>query len=83
MGLIAAIVIYSVKRKFFPVMYLVSIALYIFTIGFVIDIYDLSKDGVLLVLAFSAIVFMVLGYYFSSKFRKGKEEIANKIPARR
>jgi len=64
-GLIAAIVLFAIYRKFYPVFYLVSIALYIFTIGFMIDVFDIGRLGILLTLVFSAIIFMVLGFYLS------------------
>lgn len=82
-GLVASIIIFATKRKFYPVMYLVSIALYIFTIGFVADAFDIGKNGVLLILAFSAIIFILLGVYFGSKFNREKEDFVGKIPSRR
>jgi|SRR3989338_545017 len=82
-GLIVAIILFIIKRKFYPVMYLVSIATYIFTIGFIIDAFDISKNGTLLLLALSAIVFIVLGIYFGSKFAKSKKEFEANIPSKR
>jgi len=82
-GLIISIVLFAVNRKFYPVMYLVSIATYIFTIGFVIDAFDIGKNGVLLLLALSAVVFIVLGMYFASKFDKKKENFVKSIPSKR
>ena len=81
-GLMAAIILFAIKRKFYPVMYLVSIALYIFTIGFIIDIFDLSKNGVLLLLAFSALVFILLGFYFSHKSKNRKDSFVQRIPSK-
>ena len=69
-GLVVAIIIYAMKRKWNPIMYLISVCLYIFTVGFVIDVFDLSKNGILLILAFSALVMIGLGYYLSKKFKK-------------
>ncbi len=74
-GLIASIVIFSLKKRFYPVMYFVSIATYIFTIGFVIDAFDLGKNAILLILAFSSILFILLGVYFTKKF-VGKKSVA-------
>ena len=82
-GLIAAIVIFAVKKKFYPVMYLVSIATYIFTIGFTIDILNLGKNGVLLLLAFSALIFILLGLYFSHKSKGRKEPFVQSTSSRR
>ncbi len=64
-GLIASIVLYIIKKKVYPIMYLISIALYIFTIGFIIDVFNFSRNLILITLAISAIVFIFLGYYFS------------------
>ena len=69
-GLVVAIILYAMKRKWNPIMYLISVCLYIFTVGFVIDAFDLSKDGILLTLAFSALVMIGLGFYLSNKFKK-------------
>ena len=81
-GLIAAVIIFAIKRKFYPVMYLISIATYIFTVGFVIDAFDLGKNGVLLSLAFSAMVFILLGVYFGNKFNKVKDSFEKEIPSK-
>jgi hypothetical protein len=64
-GLIAAIITYAMKRKWYPIMYLISICLYIFTVGFIIDVFDISKNGILLILAFSALIMIGLGIYLS------------------
>ena len=69
-GLVVAIILYAMKRKWNPIMYLISVCLYIFTVGFVIDAFDLSKNGILLTLAFSALVMIGLGFYLSKKFKK-------------
>ena len=82
-GLVAAIILFAVKRRFYPVMYLLSIVTYIFTIGFAIDAFDLGKNSILLLLALSAILFIVIGVYFGSKFKKEKEEFIDRIPSRR
>lgn len=82
-GLVTAIVLFAVKRKFYPVMYLVSIATYVFTIGFVIDAFDLSRDITLILLAFSTIIFIVLGIYFAKKFEARKSEFMELVPSKR
>lgn len=82
-GLIVAIILFIIRRKFYPVMYLVSIATYIFTIGFIIDAFDVGKNITLLLLALSAIIFIVLGIYFGSKFTKSKREFEANIPSKR
>ncbi len=82
-GLVVAIILFAIKRKFYPVIYLVSIATYIFTIGFVIDAFDLSKNWTLFLLALSAIIFIILGVYFAKKFEARKSEFRETIPKKR
>lgn len=81
-GLVAAIILYATYRRLAPVMYLISIVTYIFTVGFVIDMFDFGKNGVLIILAISSCVFIFLGWYFSQKVEKQKSEYMNKIPSR-
>ncbi len=64
-SLILGIVLFAVKKKIYPVIYVISIALYIFTAGFLIDEFKLQKGGILMTLIFSAVIFMLAGYYFS------------------
>ena len=68
LALVTAIILYAMKREWYPIMYLISVALYIFTVGFVIDVFDFGRNGILLVLAFSAAVMIGLGIYLSKKF---------------
>ena len=69
-GLVVAIILYAVKRKWYPIMYLICVSLYIFTVGFMIDVFNFSTNETLLTLAFSAVLMIVAGIYLSSKFRK-------------
>jgi len=62
---VVAIILYSIYRKLYTVIYLISVALYIFTAGFMIDAFELGRFGILTTLVVSAILFMLLGYYFS------------------
>ena len=64
-SLIIAIIIYARVKKFYPIFYLIAISLYVFTAGFYIDVYDLTKGGILMVLVISAVIFMLAGWYFS------------------
>jgi len=77
-GLIAAIILFSIKKRFYPVMYLVSIATYIFTIGFVIEAFNLGKEWVLGLLALSAVVFISLGVYFSRKHESASKTVKSR-----
>lgn len=67
-GLITAVILFAVKRKWYPIMYLISVCLYIFTVGFVIDVFDLSRNGILGILALSAVIMIGLGLYLSKRF---------------
>ena len=69
-GLIVAIILYAVKRKWNPVMYLISVCLYIFTAGFIMDAFDLERTGILIILAFSTLLMILLGLYISVKMRE-------------
>lgn len=70
LALITAIVLYVAKRKWYPLLYLISVSLYVFTVGFVIDVFDLSKNGILFLLALSAALMIGAGMYLSKRFRK-------------
>jgi len=83
LGLVASIIIFSVKRKFYPVMYLASIAIYIFTIGFMVDAFKLGKNWILILLVISSILFILAGVWFSYKFQRKKSEILQSLPPRR
>ncbi len=65
LSLVGSIIIYAIKRKGYPIMYLISIALYIFTVCYVIEIFKLSKLGILLLLSFSAIYMCFIGWFLS------------------
>ena len=66
-GLIVAIILFASYKKLYLVFYTVSVALYVFTAGFFIDVFDVGKVGVLLTLIFSAVIFMVLGAYLAKE----------------
>jgi uncharacterized membrane protein YvlD (DUF360 family) len=69
-ALVVAIIIYSIKRKWYPIMYLISASLYIFTVGFVIDVFNFTKNSILITLALSALIMIGLGAYLSRKLFK-------------
>ncbi len=73
---VIAIIIYARAKKFYPILYLIAISLYVFTAGFYIDVYDLSKSGILMVLVVSAGLFMLAGWYFSKIFHS--DEVKNR-----
>jgi len=69
-SLVLAIILFSNYKKLYPVFYMVSIALYVFTVGFAIDVFDMAKTGILALLIFSAVLFMLLGNYFTRIMHK-------------
>jgi len=79
-GLIVAIILFSIRKKFYPVMYLVSIATYIFTVGFVIEAFDFNKNLILITLAISSGVFILAGVYMAAKFEKHKDDFVKSVP---
>ena len=64
-SLILAIVLFVKYKKLSYVFYLVSVSLYIFTAGFMIDVFKFSSFGILATLVISALIFIGLGYYLS------------------
>jgi len=73
-GLIASIILFATKKKWYPIMYLVSISLYIFTIGFIVDVFDMGKNGILIILAISAAIMILIGWYLSTNSYETKDE---------
>lgn len=67
LALIAAIIIYAIKRQFYLIMYLISAAVYIFMICFAIDVFTLSKNWILLLLALSSVLMMLIGWYIAKE----------------
>ena len=72
-SLVLAIVLFARYKKIYPVFYLITISLYIFTVGYMIDIFEFGDLGVLITLVLSALLFMGLGYYLSRVLRSEKE----------
>lgn len=62
---VLAIILFARYKKLHPVMYMVSISLYIYTAGFSITAFHIQKFGILTILVVSAIIFMLLGFYLS------------------
>lgn len=66
-GIIISIILFFTKKKWYPVLYTISILIYIFTVGFVIDVFDFTKNGILLILAVSAALMILVGSYIGRK----------------
>ncbi|MCH7850302.1 MAG: hypothetical protein IH845_01535 [Nanoarchaeota archaeon] len=64
-SLIVAVILYLNYRKIYPLFYMISIALYVFTAGFAIDVFQIGRFGIMAILVISAVLFMIMGYYFS------------------
>ncbi len=67
---VAGIVLFIIYRKLYNIFYLIAISLYIFTISFMIDVFEFQELGILITLVTSAVLFMGLGYYLSMIFHK-------------
>lgn len=74
LAFIASIVLYFVKKKWYFILYLISISFYIFTVLFIIDIYDPSKIVILLLLLMSAFVMIFLGFRLSKSHNEKQEQ---------
>jgi hypothetical protein len=62
---VLSLVLLSKYKKVYPIFYMISVFLYIFSVSFMIDTFNIGEFGILFTLFISAIVFMVLGYYLS------------------
>lgn len=69
-ALIASIIIYVTKRKWYPIAYLVSASLYSFTVAFVIDKFHLGPNLIMGFLAFSALLMIGTGFFIARKISK-------------
>ena len=77
-SLIVAIILFAKYKKVSNVFYLTSISLYVFTAGFVIDVFQFGRFGILATLIFSALLFMVLGYYLSQVLGSETSQISRR-----
>jgi len=62
--LIALFIIYIKSKRMYRLMYILSVFTYSMTIMYTIDAYDLGKNPILGLLAFSAALMMLIGYHF-------------------
>ncbi|MCH8519590.1 MAG: hypothetical protein LAT82_02445 [Nanoarchaeota archaeon] len=63
-AIIFAIVFYVIYRKFSLILYTASISTLIFSIFYAIDVFDFSRNLIMLTLVISTIAFFALGKYF-------------------
>lgn len=64
-AIIFAAYYYIKYRKVFLILFIASISTYIFAVFYTWDVFNLNKNMVLLMLAFSTIIMLFLGKYFS------------------
>ncbi|MBI2545526.1 MAG: hypothetical protein HYW22_02965 [Candidatus Aenigmarchaeota archaeon] len=69
-GVIIALALYANTRKLFPLMYEISVLFYIFTVAYVIEEFNLSKDMTVIILAVSAVIMILLGFYLSRQIQQ-------------
>ncbi len=68
--LIALGIAYGTSKKLFPLMYIISVFSYICTVTYVIDAYQLGKNGIIIILAVSAVLMMALGFFIAHTGKK-------------
>lgn len=66
--LIFLLVIYFKSRRLYKLFYILSIFTYTMMIMYVIDAYDFGRNLIILLLAFSAVLMMFIGYKFHKLF---------------
>lgn len=64
-GIVAAIIYYLRYKKWFIILYVAALAVFIFSIFYTWDVLELKGFGVMLLLALSAGVMIFLGKHFS------------------
>lgn len=67
LALIVSLILYLLYRKFYPIVYVIFLSLYMFTLSYLIDVFKLNRDLILGLLALTAVVMMLLGYYFKKQ----------------
>ncbi len=68
--LIVLIIAYVKSKKFYPLMYVLSIFAYINFVVYIIDKFDFGRGGITLTLAISAILLIIIGLFFSKIMRE-------------
>jgi len=65
-AIIFAVVLFVVYRKISLVFFISAIATYIFSVFYAWDVFEFTREFVLLILIFSTILMVLLGKYFSN-----------------
>lgn len=71
--LVVLLAVYIKSKRFYRLMYILSVFTYSMLIMYSIDAYDLGKNAILGLLALSAAIMMYLGYHFHSTSKKPKK----------
>lgn len=66
-GIILSIIFLALYRKYYIISFICGIGLYIFSVAYAWDLYDLSKNKVMILLLLSTVVLGLLGKYISSR----------------
>jgi hypothetical protein len=72
--LVVLFVVYLKSRTLFRLLYILAVFTYAMTVMYTIDAYDLGRDAIIGILLFSAVLMMLVGWWFrklGSHARKG------------
>jgi len=64
---IVGVILFSAYKKFYNLLYLFSVSLYIFAVIYWIDVFELGKNAILLILLFSSIILIFVGIHLSKR----------------
>jgi len=72
--IIILIIAYVKSKKFYPLMYVLSIFAYVNFVIYIIDKFDFGKAGITLILSISAVLLIILGLFFSKIIKRPSGE---------
>ena len=72
--LILSLVVYARGKRLYRIMYILSVFTYSMLIMYCIDAYDLGRNAILGLLAFSALLMMFVGYEFHKRREKPRRK---------
>lgn len=70
--IVVLIFTYLKNKKIYPLMFIVSIFTYINMVSYVIDAFQLKKNGIIIILGLSAVIMILAGLYIDRKNRARK-----------
>ncbi|MBW3019221.1 hypothetical protein KY329_03490 [Candidatus Woesearchaeota archaeon] len=65
-------VVYGTGRKLYRLLYILSVFTYAMTVMYAIDAFELGRNAIILLLAFSSLLMILLGLKFRTKKRRRK-----------